>query len=125
MGEVYRAHDRKLNRDVAIKVLPELSAGDPERLARFTREAQTLAALNHPNVGAIYGVEESAGILGLVMELAELESRSHTEYLPPLHSERILASSSTSAASATRISRSQVRAGSVPFPLSIQGVCPP
>jgi serine/threonine protein kinase len=55
MGEVYRAHDRKLNRDVAIKVLPDPSSDDPERLARFTREAQTLAALNHPNVGAIYG----------------------------------------------------------------------
>jgi serine/threonine-protein kinase len=53
MGEVYRARDTRLNRDVAIKILPELFAGDPERLARFTREAQTLAALNHPNIAQI------------------------------------------------------------------------
>jgi Tol biopolymer transport system component len=58
MGEVYRARDTKLNRDVAIKVLPDLVAADPERLARFTREAQTLASLNHPNIAAIYGVED-------------------------------------------------------------------
>ena len=53
MGEVYRARDTKLNRDVAIKVLPEIFARDPDRLTRFTREAQTLAALNHPNIAAI------------------------------------------------------------------------
>jgi serine/threonine protein kinase len=58
MGEVYRAKDTKLNRDVAIKVLPELFATDPERLARFTREAQTLALLNHPNIAHIHGLEE-------------------------------------------------------------------
>ena len=58
MGEVYRARDRKLNRDVAIKVLPELFAADPDRLARFEREAQTLAALNHPNIAQIHGVVE-------------------------------------------------------------------
>ena len=57
MGEVYRARDTKLNRDVAIKVLPDLFALDPERLARFTREAQTLAALKHPHIAAIYGIE--------------------------------------------------------------------
>ena len=72
MGQVYRAHDTKLNRDVAIKVLPELFATDAERLARFTREAQTLAALNHPNIAAIYGIEERA----LVMELVEGEDLS-------------------------------------------------
>jgi serine/threonine-protein kinase len=71
MGEVYRARDTKLNRDVAIKVLPELFAGNPERLARFTREAQTLAALNHPNVAHIHGLEESSGVRALVMELVE------------------------------------------------------
>jgi len=59
MGEVYRARDTRLNRSVAIKVLPDLVAGDPERAARFEREAQVLAALNHPHIGAIYGVEVS------------------------------------------------------------------
>src|SRR5580693_926155 len=67
MGAVYRATDTKLNRDVAIKVLPESVAADPDRLARFAREAQVLASLNHPNIAAIYGVEERA----LVMELVE------------------------------------------------------
>ena len=78
MGEVYRARDTKLNRDVAIKVLPAAFADDPERLARFTREAQTLASLNHPNIGAIYGIEEAPATNGsgapsraLVMELVE------------------------------------------------------
>src|SRR5580704_14503567 len=75
MGEVYRAHDQRLNRDVAIKVLPDLSAGDPERLARFEREAQVLAALNHPNIAQIHGLEESGSgqtsIRGIVMELVE------------------------------------------------------
>jgi serine/threonine-protein kinase len=58
MGAVYRATDTKLNRDVAIKVLPDAFANDPDRLVRFTREAQVLAALNHPNIAAIYGVED-------------------------------------------------------------------
>src|SRR5436853_7754270 len=66
MGEVWRATDTKLNRDVAIKVLPDSFAGDPDRLARFTREAQLLASLNHPNIAAIYGVEERALVLELV-----------------------------------------------------------
>ena len=72
MGEVYRARDTKLNRDVAIKVLPEAFATDPDRLARFTREAQVLASLNHPNIAAIYGLEHRA----LVMELVEGEDLS-------------------------------------------------
>src|SRR5712691_5248469 len=71
MGEVYRARDTKLNRDVAIKVLPDLFASDAERLARFTREAQTLASLNHPNIAHIHGLEESGGVRALVMELVE------------------------------------------------------
>src|SRR6187401_562535 len=71
MGEVYRARDTKLNREVAIKVLPELFANDMERMTRFTREAQTLAALNHPNIAAIYGLEESSTVRALVMELVE------------------------------------------------------
>jgi serine/threonine-protein kinase len=73
MGEVYRARDTTLNRDVAIKVLPDLFACDSERLARFTREAQTLASLNHPNIAHIHGLEESEGVRALVMELVEGE----------------------------------------------------
>ena len=69
MGEVYRATDTKLNRDVAIKVLPKSFAQDPDRMARFTREARVLASLNHPNIASIYGVEQNA----LVMELVEGE----------------------------------------------------
>ena len=74
MGEVYRARDTKLNRDVAIKILPDAFASDPDRLARFQREAQTLAALNHPNIAHIYGLEESDGVHALVMELVEGET---------------------------------------------------
>jgi Tol biopolymer transport system component len=76
MGQVFRAHDTKLNRDVALKFLPDAFARDPDRLARFTREAQTLAALNHPNIAAIYGIEESSGVRALVMELVEGEDLS-------------------------------------------------
>ncbi len=71
MGEVYRAKDSKLGRDVALKVLPASFAGDPERLARFRREAQVLAALNHPNIAQIYGFEDSGSTHALVMELVE------------------------------------------------------
>jgi serine/threonine protein kinase len=71
MGEVYRAHDSKLGRDVAIKTLPAEFAGDPDRLARFRREAHTLASLNHPNIAAIYGLEDYGGIDCLVLELVE------------------------------------------------------
>ena len=71
MGEVYRARDTKLGRDVAVKVLPESFAGDPDRLARFHREAQVLAALNHPNIAQIYGFEDSGATHALVMELVE------------------------------------------------------
>src|SRR5262249_50355000 len=71
MGEVYRARDAKLNRDVALKVLPEAFTADPDRLARFKREAHVLASLNHPNIAAIYGVEESDGVRALVLELVD------------------------------------------------------
>ena len=71
MGEVYRARDTKLQRDVAIKVLPAGISSDPERLARFQREARVLASLNHPHIGAIHGFEESRGIAALVLELVE------------------------------------------------------
>ena len=72
MGEVYRARDTKLKRDVALKVLPEAFARDPERMARFQREAEVLASLNHPNIAAIHGVEDRA----LVMELVERAERA-------------------------------------------------
>src|SRR5258706_5859754 len=68
MGEVYRARDTKLGREVAIKVVPAAFANDAERMARFQREAQVLASLNHPNIAAIYGLEESGGVRALVME---------------------------------------------------------
>ncbi len=71
MGEVYRARDTKLRREVALKILPEVFAADPERLARFRREAQVLATLNHPNIAAIYGVEDSGPLHALVLELVE------------------------------------------------------
>src|SRR6186997_1561772 len=73
MGEVYRAHDSRLKRDVALKVLPDSFADDPDRLARFEREAQVLASLNHPNIAHIHGLEESGGVRALVMELVEGE----------------------------------------------------
>ena len=83
MGEVYRAHDTRLGRDVAIKILPQAFTADADRLARFEREARVLASLNHPNIGAIYGLEEAdvagpaeAGhyVRGLVLELVEGET---------------------------------------------------
>jgi serine/threonine protein kinase len=76
MGEVYRARDARLNRDVAIKIVPDFLAGDPDRLARFDREAQIVASLNHANIAHIYGIEDApaadaALIRGLVMELVD------------------------------------------------------
>ena len=78
MGEVYRARDTKLKRDVALKVLPEIFAGDPDRMARFQREAEVLASLNHPNIAHIYGVEERA----LAMELVDVPGRWPSYVLP-------------------------------------------
>src|SRR5438309_5628485 len=74
MGEVYQAHDTKLGRDVAIKVLPEAFEHDPERLSRFQREAKMLASLNHPNIATIYGLEQSNGTHYLLMELVSGET---------------------------------------------------
>ena len=85
MGEVYRARDARLNRDVALKVLPELFALDLDRLARFKREAQVLASLNHPNIAAIYGLEEADGHRYLVLEYVAgptLADRLNTGALP-------------------------------------------
>ena len=74
MGEVYRAHDDKLNRDVALKVLPLAFADDADRIARFRREARLLAALNHPNIAAIYGLEEAGPMAAIVLELIDGET---------------------------------------------------
>src|SRR5918993_4669632 len=86
MGEVYRARDTKLDRAVAIKILPEAFAADTERIARFQREAKTLASLNHPNIAYIHGVEESTGVRAIVMELVEgedLAQRIARAAIPP------------------------------------------
>ena len=74
MGDVYRARDTRLHRDVALKVLPDRFALDPDRMARFTREAQLLASLNHQNIASIYGVEEARGSSALVLELIDGET---------------------------------------------------
>ena len=74
MGEVYRARDTRLGRDVAIKILPRHFTSDPDRLARFEREARVLASLNHPHIGAIYGVEDAEGVRALVLELVDGET---------------------------------------------------
>ena len=71
MGQVWQATDTQLNRQVALKILPDAFADDPDRLARFQREAQVLASLNHPNIGGIHGLEESEGVKALVLELVE------------------------------------------------------
>ena len=83
MGEVYQARDAKLNRDVALKILPESLAGDPERLARFRREAQMLAALNHPNIAHIHGFEDSGATHAIVMELVSGVTLAEMTSLPP------------------------------------------
>src|SRR5438132_7097188 len=92
MGEVYRARDTKLNRDVALKILPDAFTNDPDRLVRFTREAQTLAALNHPHIAHIYGLDRQEGRDGqdgtafIVMELVdgeELAQRIARGPIPP------------------------------------------
>src|ERR1700676_3675767 len=87
MGEVYQAHDTKLGRDVAIKVLPEAFAHDVDRLSRFQREAKMLASLNHPNIATIHGLEQSDGTSYLVMELVpgdNLQQRVKREGAVPI-----------------------------------------
>jgi eukaryotic-like serine/threonine-protein kinase len=107
MGEVYRAHDTKLNRDVAIKVLPEAFTTDPDRVARFRREAQILAALNHSHIAAIYGLEEIGASRFLVMELVDGNLwRSGWEAVPFRSSKR----SPSRASSSTRSKRHTTKA---------------
>jgi eukaryotic-like serine/threonine-protein kinase len=84
MGEVYRARDAKLGRDVAIKVIANVFLSDPERIARFEREARVLATLNHPHIGAIYGLEDAGGVRGLVLELVEGATLGERLALGPL-----------------------------------------
>ena len=72
MGQVWQATDTQLNRQVALKILPDAFASDPDRLARFQREAQILASLNHPNIAAIHGIEEAEGTRALVLELVDV-----------------------------------------------------
>jgi serine/threonine-protein kinase len=92
MGEVYRGHDTKLGRDVAIKVLPEAFAHDADRLSRFQREAKMLAALNHPNIATIYGLEQFGGTSYLVMELVSGETlQEHVRSDGPVPVEEALA----------------------------------
>jgi serine/threonine-protein kinase len=90
MGEVYRAEDLSLNRQVAVKILPDVFASDPERLARFQREARVLASLNHPNIAAIYGVEEADGKRFLILELVEGETLAERLNKSPLSLEETL-----------------------------------
>ena len=84
MGEVYRAHDSRLGRDVAIKVLPEALLAVPGRLGRFELEARVLASLNHPHIAAIYGLEEADSVRGLVLELVEGETLAERLATGPL-----------------------------------------
>src|SRR4051794_6044946 len=91
MGQVFRAHDSRLNRDVAIKVLPPEFATDPARMARFAREAQVLAALSHANIAAIYGLEESGGASALVMELVEGQTLAERIEASPIPLDEVLA----------------------------------
>src|ERR1700682_2664079 len=90
MGEVYRAHDNKLGRDVAIKVLPANFVNDPERMSRFQREARMLAALNHANIATIYGLEQCDGVTCLVMELVPGETLAERVRSGPLDIEEAL-----------------------------------
>ena len=90
MGEVYRAQDTTLKREVAIKVLPAQFTQDPQRLARFEREAQLLAQLNHPNIAAIYGLEEAEGVRFLSLELVEGETLAERLTRGPLPVEEAL-----------------------------------
>src|SRR5687768_1986702 len=91
MGQVYRARDTNLGRDVALKTLPDPVTHDPERLARFRREAQLLAALNHPHIGSIYGLEETNGQRFLVLELVEGETLAARIQRGPLPVDEALA----------------------------------
>ena len=90
MGQVWQATDTQLNRQVALKILPDAFAADPDRLARFTREAQILASLNHPNIAAIYGIEQSDDTRALVLELVEGPTLADRISKGPIHVDETL-----------------------------------
>ena len=115
MGEVYRARDTRLRRDVAIKILPRAFTGDPDRLARFEREARVLASLNHPHIGAIYGLEDADGVRALVLELVDGETLA----------ERIARAARIWPLSGTRRCRSQGRSREAPRRRAREGHRPP
>ena len=110
MGEVYRARDTRLGRDVALKVLPDLFAQDADRLSRFQREAQLLACLNHPNIAAIHGLEDAGGVRALVLELVHGETLADRLQRGPMTGR----GSCDRRASDCRRARSGARAGSDP-----------
>ena len=87
MGEVYRARDTRLGREVALKILPDVFARDPDRLARFEREARALGSLNHPNIAQIHGIEESGGVRALVLKAARRPSCIEGEYIDRIRSQ--------------------------------------
>jgi serine/threonine protein kinase len=140
MGEVYRARDTKLDRHVALKILPPSFVADPDRLMRFEREAKTLAMLNHPHIAQIHGVDESAGVRALVMELVEGEDLAHRIARGPLLLDEALAigrqladaletahdrrTDSTSCTSATRGSALDARTGAASASSCSRGSCP-
>ena len=110
MGEVYRARDTKLGRDVALKLLPDAFASDPDRLARFQREAHVLASLNHPNIAAIHGLEDADGAHALVMELVEgedLSQRPRTSSEARVQVENLLSGAPEDMATAATVSAAQ------------------
>jgi hypothetical protein len=105
MGEVYRARDSRLGRDVALKILPPVVASDPDRLARFEREARTVAALNHPHIAHVHGIEDTTSVRALVMEL--VPGRTLVEYARGLPLARQIAEGLEAARARRRPSRSE------------------
>ena len=114
MGEIFRARDSRLGREVALKRLPETVASDPERRARFDREARTLAALNHPGIVTIFAVEEADGHLVIVMELVDGRPLAGVTLEGGLPSGRVLAIARSSAPSPTRTRAASCTATSSP-----------
>src|SRR5262245_34508218 len=90
MGQVYRARDTKLGREVALKIIPETFAHDPERLVRFQREAELLASLNHPNIAIVHGLEDADGLTALVMELVEGPTLADRIAMGPIANDEVL-----------------------------------